>query len=206
VAASFHVLFGPYPRDFRKDNEVDTKYRESSLEMQDTMKHKFTARRGSNTLTASLVDWLACLGERAQNANKFEITSCKLNIRNGTQTLRDVRFERVDRRHFSAVEAANNQTMVKCWINRTHKNGQKGDENLITRNTSSKCFQPCSVPVSFTGSHTSEVSVISRRHYRSTSLTLPTSHRRNSLQLSKSKRPWAESLHEFTNSTLSETQ
>ena len=27
--------------------------------MQDTMKHEFAARRGSDTLTAALVDWLA---------------------------------------------------------------------------------------------------------------------------------------------------
>jgi hypothetical protein len=116
VAASFHALFGPHPRDFRKDIATDTKvsttlsavYVEQkrwedvpnrrepyTLEMLDTMQHEFAASGyGQNSLNAALVDWFTCglfaglrLGEWAQPSCQSTITSYKLNIRNEAQAL-----------------------------------------------------------------------------------------------------------------------
>jgi hypothetical protein len=114
AAASFHALFGPNPRDFRKDNAVDTHvsrtlsavYDEQkrwenvpnrrepyTLEMLDDFSGELAASgQGSNTLHAALVDWFTCgifaglrLSEWAQDAHKSDITSYKLSLRNDTQ-------------------------------------------------------------------------------------------------------------------------
>jgi hypothetical protein len=114
AAASFHALFGPHPRDFRKDNAVDAKISTTlsavydelkrwedvpnrrepyTLEMLDDMGREFAnSGRGSNTLDAALLDWFTCglfagfrLGEYAQDAYNSEITSYKLNMRSEAQ-------------------------------------------------------------------------------------------------------------------------
>jgi hypothetical protein len=85
-AASFRALIGPHPRDFRKDNAVDTKvsrtlsavYDEQkrwedipnrrepyTLEMLEAMKLELelelvASGRGPYALTATLVDWFEC--------------------------------------------------------------------------------------------------------------------------------------------------
>jgi hypothetical protein len=115
-AASFHALFGPHARDFRKENATDTKVSKTlsdvfdelkrwedvpnrrepfTLEMLDEMKREFVnCGLGSNTLSAALLDWFECglfggfrLSEWAQEATKSEMNSYQLNKRHEAQAL-----------------------------------------------------------------------------------------------------------------------